>query len=47
MKIKRRDFQQGSVVVYTAKHQNTPSKNTDKINATTDAKVTRYVKYDV
>ena len=45
--MKGRDLQQDSVATSTAKHQNTQSETTDTTYTARDAKVTRYIKYDV
>ena len=45
--MKGRDLQQDSVEASTSKHQNTQSEITDTTYTARDAKVTRYIKYDV
>ena len=45
--MKGRNLQQDSVAASTAKHQNTQSEITDTTYTARDAKVTRYIKYDV
>ena len=44
---RKRDLQQDSVAASTAKHQNTQSESSDTTYTALDAKVTRYIKYDV